>query len=295
MATDLGLLLGDLQAEGDDLDAMVAGLPAAGWARPTPAPGWTIAHQIAHLAWTDVRALLAATDEAAFQADLQDAAADPQGHVDSGAAQGAAQSPPELLSRWRAGRTAVLTTLAGLPAQTRLPWFGPPMAPASMATARLMETWAHGQDVADALGVTRPPTSRLRHVTYLAVRTRDFAFQVNGLPPPAEPFRVELAAPDGATWTWGPEDAGQRVTGPALDFCLLAVQRRHRDNLALVATGASADRWLDIAQCFAGPPGPGRTPAGGAPVGLAGGAAVSDAPAAPARTAAPAASAAADQ
>jgi uncharacterized protein (TIGR03084 family) len=258
MATDLGLLLGDLRAEGDDLDAMVADLPAADWARPTPAPGWTIAHQIAHLAWTDVRALLAATDEAAFQADLQDGAADPQGHVDSGAAQGAAQPPAELLSRWRAGRTAVLTTLAGLPAQTRLPWFGPPMAPASMATARLMETWAHGQDVADTLAVTRPPTSRLRHVTYLAVRTRDFAFAVHGLPPPAEPFRVELAAPDGATWTWGPEDAAQRVTGPALDLCLLAVQRRHRDNLALVAKGADADRWLDIAQCFAGPPGPGR-------------------------------------
>jgi len=258
MATDLGVLLGDLRVEGDDLDAIVGDLPAADWTRPTPAAGWTIAHQIAHLAWTDMRALLAATDGPAFQADLQDGAADQRGYVDGGAAQGAAQPPAELLSRWRAGRAAVLTTLAGLPAQTRLPWFGPPMGPASMVTARLMETWAHGQDVVDALGVTRPPTGRLRHVAHLAVRTRDFAFEANGLPPPAEPFRVELTAPDGVAWTWGREDAAQRVTGPALDLCLLAVQRRHRDDLALAATGADADRWLDIAQCFAGPPGPGR-------------------------------------
>src|SRR5215470_15204173 len=250
---------GRLPGMAADLDVLVAGLPATGWTRPTPAPGWTIAHQIGHLAWTDARALQAATDAPAFRADLQLGAADPQAYVDGGAAQGAAQPPAELLSRWRAGRTAVLTTLAGLPAQTRLPWFGPPMGPASMLTARLMETWAHGQDVADALGVTRQPTSRLRHVAHLAVRTRDFAFEVHGLAPPAGPFRVELTAPDGATWTWGPGDAVQVVTGPAVDFCLLAVQRRHRDDLALVATGAEADRWLDIAQCFAGPPGPGRT------------------------------------
>jgi uncharacterized protein (TIGR03084 family) len=134
------------------------------------------------------------------------------------------------------------------------------MSVASMATARLMETWAHGLDVTDALGLRPSVSPRLRHVAHLGVRTRDFAFGQNGLPAPAEPFRVELIGPDGEVWAWGPEDAAQRVTGPALDFCLRVTQRRHRDDLDLSATGADADRWLDLAQAFAGDPGSGRPP-----------------------------------
>jgi uncharacterized protein (TIGR03084 family) len=130
----------------------------------------------------------------------------------------------------------------------------------SMATARIMETWAHGLDIADALGIDRPATTRLRHVAHISVRTRDFAFNVNGRTPPPEPFRVELDAPDGTTWSWGPEDAAQRIVGSALDFCLVATQRRHRLDTDLVAHGPDADAWLDIAQAFAGVPGPGRQP-----------------------------------
>ena len=127
-----------------------------------------------------------------------------------------------------------------------------------MATARLMETWAHGLDVADALGVKRPATARLRSIAHIGVRTRDFAFAINGLAAPADPFRVELRAPDGTTWTWGPEDALQRVTGSAEDFCTLVTQRRPRAALDVAAEGDDAQRWLTIAQAFAGPPGPGR-------------------------------------
>jgi uncharacterized protein (TIGR03084 family) len=132
------------------------------------------------------------------------------------------------------------------------------MSPTSMATARLMETWAHSLDVQDALGRRAEPTDRIRHVAHLGVRTRDFAYGVRGLEPPAEPFRIELTAPSGATWTFGPADAAQHVTGPAYDFCLLVTQRVHRRDTGLVATGPDADRWLDIAQCFAGPSGEGR-------------------------------------
>lgn len=131
-----------------------------------------------------------------------------------------------------------------------------------MATARLMETWAHGADVADALGVPRTPTHRLRHIAHLGVRTRDFAFTVHGRTPPAEPFRVCLTAPDGREWTWGPESAAQTVTGSAVDFCRLVTQRVHRTDTDLVATGPDADAWLELAQAFAGPPGAGRTPDG---------------------------------
>lgn len=255
---DLTALLADLSAESSSLDDLVAGLDAAGWATPTPAAGWDVARQIGHLAWTDDVALLAATDAAGFQRALEEAIETIETYVDDAAAARAALPPAELLAGWRAGRTALVEALAAVPEGTKLPWFGPPMSAASMATARLMETWAHGQDVADALRVQRPVTDRIRHVAHIGVRTRDFAFHSNGLTPPAEPFRVELAAPSGDTWTWGPEDAAQRVTGPALDFCLLVTQRRHRDDLALVAVGADADRWLGIAQAFAGPPGGGR-------------------------------------
>jgi len=140
----------------------------------------------------------------------------------------------------------------------KLPWFGPPMSAASMATARLMETWAHGLDVADALGVRRQPTARLRSIAHIGVRTRDLAFTVHGLTPPSDPLRVELAAPDGSTWAWGPEEATQRVTGVAEDFCMLVTQRRPPATLDVVTDGADATRWLTIAQAFAGPPGPGR-------------------------------------
>ena len=132
------------------------------------------------------------------------------------------------------------------------------MSAPSMATARLMETWAHGLDVADTLGVDRPATARLRSIAHIGVRTRDFAFSVNGLAPPADPFLVELSAPDGSTWSWGPEGAAQRVAGSALDFCMLVTQRRPRSALDVTATGEDAERWLGIAQAFAGPPGPGR-------------------------------------
>jgi uncharacterized protein (TIGR03084 family) len=123
-----------------------------------------------------------------------------------------------------------------------------------------METWAHGQDVFDTFAVVRPPSERLRHVAHIGVRTRNIANHVNNRPVPTEEFRVELTAPSGELWTCGPDDAAQRVTGPALDFCLLVTQRRHRDDLALRAVGAEADEWLNIAQAFAGPPGNGREP-----------------------------------
>ncbi|MEV5428439.1 TIGR03084 family metal-binding protein [Streptomyces sp. NPDC052701] len=256
--SDPTAVIDDLREESEELDRLVAAAEPGRWALATPAPRWTVAHQIAHLAWTDRSALLAVTDADAFRALAEEALAAPGSFVDDGAEEGARLPPAELLARWRDGRTALEKALRAAPPGARFPWYGPPMSAASMATARLMETWAHGLDVADALGVVRTPTDRLRHVARLGVRTRDFAHTVHGLPAPAEPFRVELTAPSGEVWTYGPRDAPQRVTGPALDFCLLVTQRIHRADTALRAHGPDAGRWLDIAQAFAGPPGGGR-------------------------------------
>lgn len=243
-------VLHDLRVESALLDDLVA--PLYDWSLPTPAKGWTVGHQIGHLAWTDHVSVQAITDPEGFQRQLQNA---DLSLVDDIAAENAAR--PDLLAYWRAGREQLAEVLAKVPQGEKLQWFGPPMSAVSMATARLMETWAHGQDVADALGVQRQPSERLRHVAHIGVRTIKFAFLVNGLTPPDEEIRVELQGPSGM-WTWGPEDAENRITGQAMDFCLLVTQRRHRDDLDVTAKGEVAQRWLPIAQAFAGPPGAGQ-------------------------------------
>jgi uncharacterized protein (TIGR03084 family) len=256
--TGANSVVADLRAESDGLDALVAGLSAERWRTETPAPGWTVAHQIAHLLWTDRVAVVAVTDEAAFGEGLAEAAKNPTGFVDAGAEELAAMPAPEMLAEWRHTRARLHDELLAVADGRKFPWFGPPMSAASMATARLMETWAHGLDVADALGVSRPATARLRSIAHIGFRTRDFAFAVHGLAAPADPFVVELRAPDGTSWSWGPADAPQRVSGSAEDFCMLVTQRRPRAELDVTAEGADAQQWLTIAQAFAGPPGAGR-------------------------------------
>jgi uncharacterized protein (TIGR03084 family) len=256
---DVSEVLADLAAESSDVDRMVADLPAPQWSLDTPAAGWTIAHQIAHLTSTDVAAVTAITDPDAFALHLAHAAANSGTFVDDALVQFMAD-PPDLLERWRTGRVQLAEAIAAVPPGAKVPWYATAMSGPSMATARIMETWAHGQDIADALGVTREPTARLRHIAYLGHRTLGFSFLAHGRPAPTTPVRVVLDAPDGTQWTYGPEDAPDRLTGSALDFCLLVTQRRHPDDLNVVATGPVAQEWLGVAQAFAGPPGTGREP-----------------------------------
>lgn len=258
--TRIDHIVSALDAESEALDALVAGLTSAQWARPTPAPGWTVAHQIGHLLWTDRVSLLAITDPDRFQLHLTEATADPTGFVDAAAEVEAARDRRELLADWRQTRGRLAGALTAVPAGVKLPWFGPPMSAPSMATARLMETWAHGLDVADALGVAAQPDDRIGNIVHLGVRTRDFAYAVNGLAAPAAEFRWEITAPSGELWTWGPPDAADVVRGPAVDFCELVTQRRHLDDLRLELIGDDARQWGAIAQVFAGPPGGGREP-----------------------------------
>ncbi|MGA9746584.1 MAG: TIGR03084 family metal-binding protein [Nocardioides sp.] len=256
----LDTVLADLAAECAQLDGLVAALPddETGWRRPTPAAGWDVAHQVVHLAWTDETALRSATDKPAWDASMLAALADPDGFVDAEARAGAAAAGLEILDRWRAARTALAQALRAHPEGERLPWYGPPMSPTSMATARFMETWAHARDVADALGVTLGRDDGVRHVVHLGIRTRGFAFAGRGLEVPTEPIHVVLTLPGGGSHEDGPADADQSVRGSAYDFALLVTQRVHRADTDLVAVGRDADRWLDIAQAFAGPAGAGR-------------------------------------
>jgi len=252
-------LCDDLAAEHASLDSVLAPLSEAEWSLLTPAEGWTVRDSILHLALTDAAAALAASDPAGFEAYRAqrrqgggDAFADSRG-----------MPAAQLLDLWRTNRRQLLDCLRQLAPSQRITWFGPPMSAMSHATARLMETWAHGQDVVDALGVERADTRRLKHIAHLGVRTRGYSYGQHDLTPPATGARVELAAPDSAeTWTWGEANSPDRVRGPAGDFCRVVVRRRHLDATQLAYEGPHAREWLLIAQAYAGAPGSGRTPDG---------------------------------
>ncbi len=261
-ASAYAALLADLAAEHTALDEVVAPLPPSRWDEPTPAEGWSVRDAIGHLHHFDRAAALSATDPSEFarqRDELVAAYAEPGGPDRLTLGFARAARPDELLAAWREARAAMLAHFAALPADARLEWYGPPMSAMSFATARLMETWAHGQDVVDAVGADRPPTDRLRHIAHLGVRTRAYSYAVRGLEAPAGDVRVELAAPSGAAWEWGPPDAADSVVGPAVDLCLVVTQRRHVDDTALVVSGPLAADWMGLAQAFAGGPGPGRT------------------------------------
>jgi uncharacterized protein (TIGR03084 family) len=254
-------LAADLAAEHEALDVLVADLAVEEWVRPTPADGWSVADSVSHLTYFDATASLALTDPLAF---AEHAATREDG---SDVTLGRSVPGPELLATWREGRAALLAAIGRADPAARVPWYGPSMSLASFVTARLMETWAHGADVADALGRDLVVTDRLRHVVHIGVRARPYAFMVHGVQDPGTAVAVVATAPDGSEWSWtsGSDETGsvaETLRGPARDLALVFTQRRHPSDTAVVAEGPTAGQWLRIAQAFAGPAGPGRAPRG---------------------------------
>jgi uncharacterized protein (TIGR03084 family) len=256
---DLKGIAADLRVELDELDELVSGLTEEQWKTSTPAKPWTVRDQIAHLAFFDDQAVLALMNPEAFATSLEQIAADVGAFMNRSVVRAQSMPGREVLGWWRESRAAVFDAIETLPADQRIPWYGPPMKPTSFLSARLMEAFAHGHDITDGLGTRRAPTDRLRHVAHIGVRAREYAYMANGLPAPMEEVRVELVAPSGEAWTWD-EDAKESVTGSGYDFCLVVTRRRHVADTALVCSGPNAERWMSIAQAYAGPPGEGRSP-----------------------------------
>lgn len=259
---DLNDLCDDLAEEQASLDEMLEPLDAQEWFLDTPAVGWTLRDQVAHLYFGDNRARLAAADPAAFKALRDHEYGDKERFA-------AVMTTPELgldgrsvYEAWLRERVALIETYRNVDPKVRIEWYGPPMSPASKISARIMETWAHGQDILDTLGATRTPTARLRHVAHIGVGARRFSYVANQQPVDDTAVYVELVAPSGEHWTWGDPVAvdANAVQGAALDFCLVVTQRRHIADTTLNVRGEAALAWLSIAQAFAGPPGAGRLP-----------------------------------
>lgn len=253
----------DLLAEQRALDEVVADLDDEQWALPTPSPGWTVADQIGHLAYFDGTAALAITDPDAFTdtvTELMELLEDDADMDEHTLGTFRAMSPAQLLDAWRQRRAQLAAASNDLDEDARVPWYGPSMGAKSFLTARLMEVWAHGQDIVDAVGASRPATDRLRHVAQLGVITRAWSYINRGEEPPATPVRVVLTAPSGDTWRFGDPGAGDLVTGSVEDFCLVVTQRRHLADTDLRVDGAAARDWMEKAQAFAGPPTEGPAP-----------------------------------
>lgn len=252
---DVTEVLDDLIAEQQALDSVVAALTPAQWALATPSPRWSVTDQIGHLTFFDTTAALAITDPDGFKAHrdgLMRQLADELAGDEFTLGEFRQLSVADRLASWRAHRDQLESAGRTLANDTRVEWYGPSMGSKSFLTARLMEVWAHGQDICDTVGADRPASDRIRHIAQLGVITRGWSYLVRGEQVPEGEVRVELAAPSGEVWTWGPAESPAGVTGSAEDFCLVVTQRRHVDDTELTVTGDIARDWMTKAQAFAG-------------------------------------------
>lgn len=246
-------LLEDLRGEYAQVDQLVR--RSGDRDRVTPADGWGIRDTIAHLVQGEELATLAASHPDRFRSELGRLLEDLGATLQEFERWAASAVLGDLVTRWSEVRSRLLDALSSFASADRIPWVTGDMSAASFARSRLMEAWAHGLDIADAVGATREEADeRLRHVVYLGVRTRGFSFRNRGLDEPTVPVLVELTAPSGRTWQHGDATASEVVRGPAVDFAAVVTQRRHPGDTTLDVDGGAAQQWMEVAQCFAGPP-----------------------------------------
>jgi uncharacterized protein (TIGR03084 family) len=239
-------IIDDLIAEYDRLEAILGGLDDEAWNSPSGAPGWSVADVVLHLAQTEegVVATASRTDEPGTWRSGES--------VDDQVEQmvrAQRDAPPVIFARWRAARRAAVNALRTADPDVRLPWAAAPLKPATLATTRLAEHWAHGLDITDPLGIPYPDTDRLRHIAWLGHATLPYAFAVAGEEP--HDVHCELTGPDGATWRYGPEGAESTISGPAGAFCRVGARRLSPDESRLTTAGPYAAAALRVLRNYA--------------------------------------------
>jgi uncharacterized protein (TIGR03084 family) len=260
IAQTMADLLANLRQQEAALDELLGPLGPQDWYTASAAPGWTVKDQVFHISYFDQVATDVVISPEGFLADLPGILADPDRYMIEHLAPGRAQAYSEVRDGWRRSRAAMLEAFESADPRARHPWFGPDMSTTSFATARLMEIFAHGQDIADGLHRPLDNNAGLSHIAHLGVITRSFSYLTRGLAAPGTPVRVVLDLPETTTREWGPPGAVDVIRGPARDFCLVVTQRRHPSDTSLEISGPAATEWMGIAQAFAGKPGAGRRP-----------------------------------
>jgi uncharacterized protein (TIGR03084 family) len=240
----------DLAAEQDRLEGLLAGLDEAQWTSPSAAAGWTVADVVLHLAQSEesVQATMTGGD---LRSGLAAATGNTMDERADAAVRAERAAPAEVFGRWRRARRAAMAALTAGDPEQPVGWVTGPVKPATLATTRLAEHWAHGLDITGPLGLDFPDTGRLRHVAWLAHRTLPYALARAGEPPTLAVW-CELTDPDGSeTWRYGPADAESAITGPAGEFCRVAVRRLAPADARLTATGPHGATALRVLRTYA--------------------------------------------
>jgi uncharacterized protein (TIGR03084 family) len=250
-------LCADVLTEYSQLAALAESLTPSQWEQKTPFHDWTPWDEIAHLCYFDETGILAATDPEAFAAETAELM---KQFGDGSEIKALAQarfghlSGTRLVPYWRQRFERLISVLSTMEPKARLPWYGPMLSVRSFATARLMETWAHGQDIYQFLGKRRPVSDRIKNIAHLGVSTYGWTFVNRNLAVPEPAPYIELQAPSGEKWTWNdPPSERNYLRGSAEEFCLVVTRRRNVADTRLQYAGTAAE-WIPIAQCFAGPP-----------------------------------------
>jgi uncharacterized protein (TIGR03084 family) len=247
----------DFRAEADELHALLAALSDADWERATLFKAWTVNDIVRHLHESDFMAAASVAGSESFasmRAEIQTLRDGGMTRIQATRHRLGHLTGKRLLERWREQMDDLCDRLSAMPPETRLTWFGPDMGARMFATARQMETWAHGQAIYDLMGVARSPTDRLRNIAEIGARTYGWTFANRSLPLPGPAPYLRLAAPSEAIWEWNDPSADNIVEGNALDFCQVVTQVRNVADTSLKVNGEPARRWMSLAQCFAGPP-----------------------------------------
>lgn len=241
------VIFDDLEAEQDRLQNILDGLDGVRWMAPSGAAGWTVADVVLHLAQTE-EAVLASATGASF--GVRPEAGTALDEIMDRLVQAERAAPAQIFARWRRARLAALAALRAADPQRPLPWVEAPLKPATLATTRLAEHWAHGLDITGPLGIDFPDTERLRHIAWLAHRSLAYAFALAG-GQPREVF-CDLTAPGStARWRFGPARADSAITGPAGAFCRVAAQRLTPGQSGLLTTGPHAAAALAVLRTYA--------------------------------------------
>ena len=237
----------DLEAEQDRLEGILSGLDDGQWTAPSGADGWTVSDVVLHLAQSEEAVVASATGASAGRWPASGAPVDA---VADQLVQAERAQPGPVFERWRTARRGAVAALRAADADQPLPWVVGTIKPATLATTRLAEHWAHGLDITGPLGIAFPDTDRLRNIAWLAHRTLPYAFALAGAGP--QDVRCDLTAPDGVTsWEFGPDGAGSAISGPAGDFCRVAAQRMTPEQSGLTATGPHGPAALRLLRTYA--------------------------------------------
>ena len=244
-------------AEVDDLAAVLEPIPEAAWSMPTQFKDWTIDDVVLHLFASDQLGLVSLRSAEAYTAlrsDMQRARQAGLSMIDETRCRFPMPKGRRLLDEWRDQARQLAAELNARDPKTRVAWSGPGMSVRTFATARQMESWAHGSEIYDALGLDRVEQDRIHNIAVLGIKTFSWSFSNRGLPVPETTPYLELSSPSGVTWQWNEAGGGEMISGEAAEFCAVVTQVRNVLDTGLVVHGVTSSRWMAIAQCFAGPP-----------------------------------------